>query len=221
MRHRAGWFVWIALGGFLASGCMTQQEKSEEGWISLFNGKDLSGWELVHPHGFNSWSVEDGVLVNTRPADGEGTDIRTEQEFGDCELHVEFMVPEGSNSGVFLQEQYEVQVFDSYGQPPRLGGCGAIYNQVAPLENVSKPAGEWQTFDIVFHQPAVTSPGKVTRAGTITVFHNGVKVIDNAAIQTPTGGPFKQRPVNPPGPVLLQGDHGTVSYRNIRIRPLD
>jgi hypothetical protein len=173
-------------------------------WISLFNGKDLSGWHLRDPKGPNGWTVVDGVYVNTKPS----TDIQTDADYDDFLLHVEFKVTEGTgNSGVYLRDKYEIQIFNSYGKPPEDAGCGALYRRIAPAVNASKPAGEWQTFDITFIGPR------------LTVLHNGQKVLDNVDVG-PTGtGAASKRP-DGPGPLRLQGDHDSVAFRNIRIRPL-
>jgi hypothetical protein len=173
-------------------------------WISLFNGKDLSGWHLRDPKGPNGWTVVDGVYVNTKPS----TDIQTDADYDDFLLHVEFKVTEGTgNSGVYLRDKYEIQIFNSYGKPPEDAGCGALYRRIAPAVNASKPAGEWQTFDITFIGPR------------LTVLHNGQKVLDNVDVG-PTGtGAASKRP-DGPGSLRLQGDHDSVAFRNIRIRPL-
>lgn len=180
-----------------------QPSKTDKGWISLFNGKDLTGWHLRNPQGPNGWKVVDGVYVNTPPS----TDIQTGADYYDFELHVEFNVAPKSNSGVYLRDKYEVQIFDSYGQPPNQSGNGALYKRIAPAVNASKPAGEWQTFDITF----------IGRR--LTVVHNGQKVLDNVDVGPMGTGAASQRP-DGPGPLRLQGDHGPVSFRNVRIRPL-
>ncbi len=173
-------------------------------WISLFNGKDLTGWHLQKPDGPNGWKVRDGVYVDTPPS----TDIQTESEYYDFQLHVEFRVSDGDgNSGVYMRDKYEVQIFNSYGKPPVDSGCGALYRRIAPAVNASKPPGEWQSFDITFI-------GK-----RLTVIHNGQKVLDNVDVGPMGTGAASKRP-DGPGPLRLQGDHNAVSFRNIRIRPL-
>ncbi len=167
----------------------------EDGWIPLFNGKDLSGWKLKREGGPNGWTVSDGVYVNTP----RSTDILTERQFTDFHLHVEFMIPKGSNSGVYLRGRHEIQIFDSCGkdvlQPV---DCGSIYGRSVPAANASKPPGQWQTFD-------------VTLVGNrLIVFHNGVCIHNHLDL----GNTVKS------GPILLQGDHGKVSYRNLKIKPL-
>jgi len=176
----------------------------KKGWVSLFNGKDLAGWHLRNPKGPNGWKVVHGVYVNTKPS----TDIQTDDEYYDFLLHVDFKVSDGSgNSGVYLRDKYEVQILNSYGQPPEDGGCGALYKRVAPAVNASKPAGQWQTYDITF----------IGRR--LTVLQNGQKVLDNVDVG-PTGtGAAGKRP-DGPGPLRLQGDHDSVSFRSVRIRAL-
>jgi len=185
----------------------------------LFNGKDLTGWKLRNPDGRQSWSVVDGVLVNETSHDKPGTDICTVKKFGDCKLHIEFNVPKGGNSGVYLQGLYEVQVADSPG--PRLGPgmCGAIYGKIVPSVNVCKPAGEWQSFDIMFRQARVNESGDVVEKARITVMQNGKKIIDNKEIDGKTGGALPGKE-GQPGPLMLQGNHSSIQYRNIMLRPI-
>jgi hypothetical protein len=173
-------------------------------WISLFNGKDLTGWHFRNPAGPNGWKIQNGVYVNTPPS----TDTQTDSEYYDFQLHVEFNVSAGNgNSGVYLRDRYEVQIFNSYGKPPIDTGCGALYHRIAPAVNASKPPGEWQTYDITFI-------GK-----RLLVTHNGQKVLDVADVGPMGTGASSNRP-DAPGPLRLQGDHDAVSFRNIRIRPL-
>jgi hypothetical protein len=185
-------------------GQSSKPDPDKKSWISLFNGKDLTGWHLRNAQGPNGWKVIDGVYINTP----KSTDIQTDAEYYDFQLHVEFKVdPEHGNSGVYLRDKYEVQIFNSYGKPPSDSGCGALYRRIAPSVNASKPAGEWQTFDITF----------IGRH--LTVVQNGQKVLDNVDVG-PTGtGAASKRP-DGPGPLRLQGDHDAVSFRNVRIRPL-
>lgn len=194
----------------------TQPAKPDkDGWISLFNGKDLSGWHIRKPDAENSWSVVDGVLTNA----GHGVDLVTDDKFTDHEVHVEFKIPAGSNSGLYLQGRYEIQIFDSYGQPPKNNGCGGIYKQVAPKVNASKPAGEWESFDVKFTAPRLDADGNVTQKARMTVIHNGKLIIDDAEVNGPTGGQLDNKE-GTPGPLMLQGNHGAIECRNIRWRPL-
>ncbi|MBI3920831.1 MAG: DUF1080 domain-containing protein [Armatimonadetes bacterium] len=189
-------------------------ELGEGGWASLFNGKDLTGWKLRNPNGVQSWKVEDGVLSNA----GHGTDLFSEVRLTDFELHVEFMVPPGSNSGVYLQGRYEVQVLDSFGQGFSPGMCCAIYSKTMPTKNVCKPANEWQTYDITFRGARPSLDGGKTSNARATVVFNGEKVIDNIEIDGVTGGAMDNDECRAHG-IMLQGDHGVVHFRNIRVRP--
>lgn len=191
----------------------------------LFNGKDLSKWRSVNG-GEAKWKVQDGYMEVVRRTG----DIATVQEFGDCQLHVEWATPaevkgegqERGNSGVFMMERYEVQVLDSYNNKTYYHGqAGAIYNQYAPLVNASRKPGEWQSYDIVFKAPKFDEQGKVTERARITVFHNGVVIQNNVEIY---GNTWHDRPAlyiaHGNASVKLQ-DHGNpVRYRNIWIRPL-
>jgi hypothetical protein len=170
--------------------------------IELFNGKDLAGWKLKDPTRPNGWKAVNDVLENEMPS----SDIRTEKDFSDFKLHIEFNCPSKSNSGVYLRGRYEVQVMDSYGQPPESHRLGGLYGFIDPTENAGKPGGEWQTFDI-------TLLGRY-----VTVVLNGKTIIDDKEIPGITGGAVNSREAEP-GPLLLQGDHGKVSYRNMVLTP--
>jgi len=181
--------------------------------ISLFNGGDLTGWELMNPNQTNGFAAEDGVLVNNpvQPENGEHIsygNIRTQQEFEDFNLKLEVNVPEGNNSGVYLRGIYEIQVVDSYGKPVDSHNMGALYSRITPDSAAEKPAGEWQSMDITL----------VDRH--VTVILNGKKIIDNEPAWGPTGGAMSAD-VLAPGPIYLQGDHGKVSYRNIVLTPVE
>jgi len=192
----------------------------EKEWMRLFNGKNLEGWKLRNPDGRQSWSVVDGVLHNESTHDKGGTDICTVNKFGDCQLHIDFKVPKRGNSGVYLQGRYEVQVGDSHGSKRLSGGmCGAIYGKAVPSVNASKPAGEWQSYDIIFRQARRNASGEIVKKARITVVHNGKKIIDDVEIDGVTGGAL-DRNEGTPGPLMLQGDHSSVDYSNILIRPL-
>lgn len=202
MRVRPAWL--IALIGVVASGAVAQTPKPDrKGWISLFNGKDLSGWRLRKPDGPNGWKIAGRIYANTPPS----TDLQTDAEYYDFQLHVEFNVAPGSNSGIYMRDKYEVQIFDSFGKPPADNECGALYRRIPPSVNASKPAGEWQTFHITFI------------GQRLTVTYNGKEVLDNVETGPKGTGAASNRP-DGPGPLRLQGDHGAVSFRNIRIRPL-
>lgn len=181
--------------------------------IELFNGTDLTGWELLDPDATNGWKVVDGVLVND-PVQKEGTphihygNLRTQDAFEDFNLKMEVNVPEGSNSGIYLRGIYEIQVLDSYGKPLDSHNMGALYSRITPSEPAEKPAGEWQQFDITL----------VDRHVTIVL--NGKTIIDNQPVKGVTGGAMTADEFRP-GPIYLQGDHGKVSYRNIVLTPIE
>jgi hypothetical protein len=193
--------------------------------IVLFDGKDLSQWKSAKG-GDAPWKIEGGVLVVSG-----GGDIVTKEEFGDCQLHVEWAAPtpaagEGQgrgNSGVKIMTRYEVQVIDSYRADTYADGqAGALYGQYPPLVNASRPPGQWQTYDIIFHAPKFAPDGKVIQPATVTVLHNGVLVQDHAELKGTTAhkspGVYKAHP--PKQPLLLQDHHNPVRYRSIWIRPL-
>lgn len=180
--------------------------------ISLFNGKDLSGWKLTDAGAVNGWSVRDGALVNSpvqepgKPHKNYGN-LRTEAEFEDFNLTLEVNVPKGGNSGIYLRGIYEVQVADTYGRPLDPHNMGGIYSRIKPTVAAEKPAEQWQTMDITL----------VDRH--VTVKLNGKKIIDNQPVPGPTGGALWSDPFRP-GPIYLQGDHTGVAYRNIQLRPV-
>ena len=195
--------------------------------VVLFNGRDLSQWARRDGGGDAKWEIRDGAMSVVR---GAG-DIITREEFGDAQLHLEWAAPaeprgQGQgrgNSGVFLMGRYEVQVLDSYNNKTYVNGqAGSIYKQYPPLVNVSRPPGQWQTYDIIFHAPRFDDWGNVTKRATVTVLHNGVLVQDHVEVQ---GRTTHDRPPTyekhpPKGPIVLQ-DHGDpVRFRNIWIRPL-
>jgi hypothetical protein len=180
--------------------------------ITLFNGKDLTGWKLIDEKQKNGFYAKDGIL-GTDPVQVEGQEhisygnLRTEQEFEDFNLKLEVNVPEGSNSGVYLRGMYEVQVLDSYKKELDSHNMGAIYSRIKPTVSAEKPAGQWQTMDITLCDRHAT------------VILNGIKIIDNQPIYGPTGGAMKSD-VFTPGPIYLQGDHGKVEYRNLVLTPI-
>lgn len=180
--------------------------------ITLFGGKDLDGWKLVNEKNTNGWTVKDGVLSNN-PVQVEGQphiaygNLRTEQEFEDFNLKLEVNIPVGSNSGVYLKGMYEIQVVDSYGKSLDPHNMGGLYSRVCPTVGAEKPAGQWQTMDMTLCDRHVT------------VVLNGVKIIDNQPAYGPTGGAIISD-VFAKGPIYLQGDHGTVNYKNIVLTPI-
>jgi len=173
-----------------------------------------------------------GIIVNG--ADGKTVNIFSKAEFGDVAAHIEFVVPRGSNSGVYFMGRYEIQVLDSWGvQHPKHSDCGGIYQRwdpkrtphgfegKGPRVNASLPPGQWQSYDVIFQAPRFDAGGrKVANARFEKVIHNGIVVHEDSEVTGPTrAGAFQDE--KPTGPLMLQGDHGPVAYRNIWILPLD
>jgi type 1 glutamine amidotransferase len=212
-QHILGGILW-ALG--LKDGDATPQstayhvsaQEAAEGFRPLFNGVNLDGWHLRNPHGTPSWSVQNGMLVNVVPPDEHGTDLVSDEQFRDFVVRYEFMVPKGSNSGFYLRGRHEVQILDDYAAgKPAPGGNGSLYNHTTASKFASKPPGEWQTAEVTM------------KGNRVTVILNGQKIIDNVEINRPTGGEL-DRNVKAPGPFLLQGNHGSIAFRNLRVKPL-
>ena len=168
------------------------------------------------------WKPQDDGSLQCNPGKGS---ITTKQSFGDMKLHLEFWLPLMSesfgqgraNSGVYLNNLYEIQVLDSFGLVPSMGDCAAIYDQTRPLLNANLPPERWQTYDITFRAPRMNSDGTVKEKGRVTVELNGLKVQDNTPIEGGTAGhePGKPPPNAATGPLQLQ-DHGNlIRYRNI------
>lgn len=167
---------------------------------TLFNGKDLSGWSAM---GENQWVVEDGIIKSPK----SGANLRTDDTFTDFKLHIEFKIPEGSNSGIYLRGRYEIQVTDDYGKAPSNILFGGVYGLLTPNVMAAKPAGEWQEYDI-------TLVGR-----RVTIIANGKTIIQNQNIPGMTGGALDNDEAAA-GPLFIQGDHGAVELRNIVITPI-
>ena len=195
--------------------------------LTLITGEDLGAWHHTDRR-TPEWELEDGLLT---VAPGTG-DLMTKRGFGDVQLHIEWRTPEevvgsgqdAGNSGVFLMSRYEIQVLDSYENTTYANGqAGAIYKQHIPRVNASKPAGEWQSFDVVFSAPRFGSDGAVEQPAIMTVFHNGVLIHDRVVLRGTTtyiGQPAYEHH-GEREPLLLQ-DHGNrVSFRNLWIRELN
>jgi len=197
--------------------------KPPAGATVLFDGKDVSAWQMENGKTPITWTVEDGALV-IAPKTGS---IVTKEKVQDFQLHLEFNIdplPEGvkgqgrGNSGVYIQKRYEVQILDSFGiEPPAKNDCGALYTQKAPDKNASKKTGEWQTYDITFHGARFDASGTKTGNARITVVHNGIKIHDNAELPSKTGAGQPEGP--DPGPIKLQDHDNKVRFRNIWIVP--
>ncbi len=197
--------------------------------VVLFDGKGVEEW--VYRDGRAAqWPVVEGVLVSKS---GTGN-IYSKRKFASAQIHVEFAIPNmpaahgqaRGNSGVYLQGRYEIQILDSFNNPTYANGsAGALYGQYAPLVNVSRPPGEWQTYDIVFHAPVCAPDGKPAAPGTVTVLYNGVLVQDHVAIRGRTTG-GDETDVCQTGPLMLQDHYHPdvketfMRFRNIWVRPL-
>jgi hypothetical protein len=169
--------------------------------VTLFSGNALDAWRPVGG-GDSQWSAAGGILRNAK----RGANLATVQKFDDFKLHLEFRVPKGENSGVYLRGRYELQIDDAAGLEPSAHHLGGLYGFIAPSENVARAAGEWQSMD-------ATLVGRM-----LTYALNGTTVICNREIPGITGGALDSAEADP-GPLLLQGDHGPVDYRNIVITP--
>ncbi|MCF6285306.1 MAG: DUF1080 domain-containing protein [Candidatus Hydrogenedentes bacterium] len=213
--------------------------------LDLFSTGDLSqcraasgDWTMVGEVTSNSddekrlaWTKGTAVAVNGE--NGKTLNLHSAIEHGDVQLHVEFIVPKGSNSGVYLMGRYEIQVLDSWGvEKPKYSDCGGIYEQdgkngapshggVPPRVNAAKKPGEWQTYDITFRAPRFDKDGKKTKdAEFVKVVHNGIVIHENEPVTGPTrSATFKDE--QPTGPLMFQGDHGPVAYRNVRLELLE
>jgi len=169
--------------------------------ISLFNGKDLTGWKALGKE--NQWIVKDGILTSPH----SGANLVSEQEFTDFKLHVEFRYNEGSNSGVYLRGRYEVQIIDNpKDEHPNSHLFGGVYGFLVPNEMVAIGPGVWQTYDI-------TLVGRM-----VTIVANGKTIISNQEIPGITGGALNSNE-DQPGPIYIQGDHGPIEFRKIVITP--
>ncbi|MEZ5353497.1 MAG: DUF1080 domain-containing protein [Bryobacteraceae bacterium] len=220
----------------------------EDGWKPLLNGSDLTGWQpqenkpsewfttpgvrwerLLGPTRLSGRRAPAGTILNG-PA-GRTANIVTTEKFGDVELYLEFLIAKGSNSGVYLHGLYEIQVFDSYGssEPMKTSDCGGVYHRwidnkgvggSAPSRNASRRPGEWQSFQIWFRAPRFDASGRKTEnARFIRVLHNGLSVQKDVELEGPTRA-HMSLPEAPTNPIMLQGDHGPVAYKNIYVRPL-
>jgi hypothetical protein len=180
--------------------------------IVLFDGKDMTGWHPQAPMNparpWNplplGWEIVDGAMHNPNPP---AADIVSDQKFKDFKLEVEFKVEAKTNSGVYLRGRHEIQIEDDYGKQPGVLTHGAIYGFVAPAEEASKPAGEWQTLEATII------------GNRVTIIMNGKKIHDNVVIPAITGGALDTNEGDP-GPIMLQGDHSKVYYRKVVVTPL-
>jgi hypothetical protein len=232
-------FVLLAI---LAPCCGAQDEQ----WTELLGpstGFDawkgpVGKWQIVGEVGLDPknprlLSVRPGKGVFVNGPKGRERDLLSKQTFGDIEVHVEFLIGKGSNSGVKFEGLYEIQILDSWGKTKLTGDdCGGIYPRaeqkpryhhiddgIAPKVNACRPPGEWQTLEAIFRAPRFDAQGKkIANARFVKVILNGQLVHDNVELKTPTGHNWT-KPEIARGPLLLQGDHGPVAFRNVRVRP--
>ena len=243
------WCLAALTGLLLGSGCSQPEPNPGVAVVSLpqyeaiFDGSDLSGWRSptgdwktvasvgLHEADPSRFQMTEGQGVLVNGETGRTTHLMSLSEHRDAEIHLEFQVPKGSNSGVYLQGRYEVQILDSWGNYElTFGDCGGIYERWAdgkgfegkkPRINASLPAGEWQRFDIVFRAPRFDETGqKFENARFVSVTHNGVLIHENVEVSGPTRSAAYEDE-RPWGPLLLQGDHGPVAWRNLLVHHLD
>jgi len=202
---------------------------------SVFDGKSTTGWKVKGDEKKSRWKVGVAALDETNPGKmvvtdgsgelvntaGGGVDIFTEATFGDCTVEIEFMVPKGSNSGIYFMGEYEVQVLDSFGKADdklTQGDLGALYSAAAPKKNAAKKPGEWQKFEIVFEAPKFDGDKKVAKAKFVKVTLNGTMLHENVEMEKNTPGGLTGKEAAT-GPLMFQGDHGPVAFRNIKVTP--
>jgi len=225
-----------------------QADEKDKGWIELTGSRDGSVWKGTVKDWVYAESVEvdaknpkllsfkekqpSDMMVNS--AKGKAPDLYTKESFGDVEVHLEFFIPKGSNSGIKFHGVYEIQIHDSYGVKELTGEhCGGIYPRaelkpkymhidkgIAPKVNACKEPGQWQTLDITFHAPRFDKDGKKTaNARIVKAELNGKVIHENQEMATPTGNNYTKQEVAT-GPLMLQGDHGPIAFRNVRVRPM-
>jgi hypothetical protein len=217
----------------------------ESGWVDLVGEHGLDAWRKptgdwivggdaeLQPDHLKLLAAKPGhgALVNGKT--GKTPNLLSNQNFGDLEAHFEFLVPKGSNSGVKFEGFYEIQIVDSFGvAKPTASDCGGIYPRAEmlpryhhidegtpPRVNAARPPGEWQSLDVTFRAPRFGRDGKkVANARFDKVVLNGQVIHENIEVKSPTGHVWRE-PEVAEGPILLQGDHGPVAFRNIRVRP--
>lgn len=217
----------------LSAGLFAISVRAEEKAVEPINGIDLSGWKIKGEAGKSHWTLGKASLKPSDPAQievspggkelinsaGGGVDLYTEQKFGDVHIELEVMVPKGSNSGIYLMGEYEVQVFDSFGkESPTDHDLGAIYSASPPKVNAAKQPGEWQKFEIDFRAPSFEADKRTAAAKFAKVVLNGQTIQENVELKGPTPGGLTGKE-SATGPLLFQGDHGPVAYRAVKIIP--
>lgn len=247
LRALAAVLAWscLSFGPGMASGA--DEEAGHEGWITLFGEETgleafrppYGDWQVVGAAGLDETDPKhlapepgSGVVINDPP--GRTRNLLSVEEFGDVEIEIEYMLAENSNAGVKFQGLYEIQMFDSYGKEIDAKGNGGIYPRAEllpnyryldegfpPMVNASRPAGEWQVLRATFRAPRFDESGaKAAHARLDRAELNGQLIHEDLEIPYPTGHAWRTKPEVPLGPLLLQGDHGPVAFRTVRVRPL-
>jgi hypothetical protein len=238
MTQASRWAIAVLAGAGLAALAARTPAAVAGKVVTPFNGKDLAGWKVKGPEDKGKWVVGYATLDPKNPAqlvvqpNGEGPpqlvnavahslDFYTEQKFGDCRIEVEFLIPKGSNSGVYVMGEYEVQILDTHAKKGQLrpGDMGGIYTNAAPRVNAARPPGEWQQFVIDFQAPRFEGEKKVSNARFLKVTLNGQVIHEDVEMTkgvTPGGLTGHEVPA---GPLMFQGNHGAVAFRNIKVTP--
>ena len=223
-------FVMLLLSAVSFLNHLSAAEKTSE----PFNGKSLEGWTTKQPAEKSKWQAGFAKMDDKNPAtltvadkgDGAtqlvnaatgGVDIYTLEKYGDAVISLELMVPKGSNSGVYVLGEYEVQILDSWKKEKvGPGDIGGLYGAAAPASNASKAPGEWQTMVIDFQAPKFADGKKTANAKFVKVTLNGQVIHENVEMKgpTPSGVTGKEAAT---GPLMFQGDHGPVAFRNIKV----
>jgi hypothetical protein len=225
---RSAMFLTIVTAGLYAVSLLADEKAVEP-----INGIDLSGWKTKGEASKSHWTLGKASLKPADPTQievspggkelinsaGAGVDLYTEQKFGDVRIELEVMVPKGSNSGIYLMGEYELQVFDSFGkQSPTEHDMGAIYSASPPRLNAAKQPGEWQKYEIDFRAPTFDGDKRTAPAKFIKVLLNGQTIQENVEMKGPTPGGLTGKE-SATGPLLFQGDHGAVAFRAVKIIP--
>lgn len=244
-------FLTITMLTVFLAALPTRVPADDTGWIDLMpKGHELDGW-TVQNKGWTvaGDAVLDkenaralvakpgqGVLISTLKGLAYFRNLASKQTFADIEAHVEFLIPRHANAGVKFQGLYEIQIKDTHGKKkPTADDCGGIYPRaelrpryhlidkgIPPRVNAARPAGQWQTLDVVFQAPRFDASGKKTRNARFKrVVLNGRVIHEDVELKWPTGHAWRKEKEVARGPLFLQGDHGPVAYRNVRVRPIE
>ncbi len=231
--------ILMSLSLVLAFAAIALAEDKNAKAHSPFNSKDLTGWKLKGTAEQSKWVVGKAVMNAQEPTKFDvtvlgpdvatdvnrqlvnsghaGVDIYTEEKYGDCRIELEFMIPKGSNSGVYVAGEYEIQILDSFGKDKiGPGDLGGLYGAAAPKTNASKAPGQWQSFVIDFQAPKFEGDKKVANAKFLKITLNGQVIHENVEMSnvTPSGVTGKEAAT---GPLMFQGNHGEVAFRKIKV----